>query len=165
MSDRDWPYWVIRIVCVVTFVAGSTLIVGGLPGISSWPESFVPAGTAMIVASLAAIVGVHATVSWRHLRRRELEVSEHRHREEVYEELIKHMTDVFDPTSPKRPETPIRAQVALWGSPETIRALKGWHVQTHLIMSQYGGFSPADRMPNKRSGIGTRRWHSRFVRS
>jgi hypothetical protein len=146
LTDHQWPNWIIRGFCIATFLAGSVLIVGGLPGgfKKGWPETFVSAGAAMIASSLAAFIGLQAAVSWRQQRRRELEVSEHRHREDVYERLVTHMTESFvgspsGSSGPKQPEALIRSQVLVWGSPETISALRSWHEQTFLVMTQYGG--------------------------
>lgn len=108
-----------------------------------WPESYVPSGAGMVASGLAAFVGLQAAVGWRQQRRRELEVSEHRHREDIYEKLITHMTESFvkDLSSggPKASESLIRSQAALWGSKETIEALRSWHKHTYLIVTNYGG--------------------------
>jgi hypothetical protein len=87
--------WILRIASGVVALIGLVIIVGILPG--SWPLSLMAPGTALLAAGLAALVGTQAGVSWATQRRREIEASEHSHRETVYEELLTHMTEVFTP--------------------------------------------------------------------
>ena len=109
----------------VVAIIGLVIIVGILP--ASWPLSLMASGAALLAAGLAALVGTQAGVSWATQRRREIEASEHSHRETVYEELLTHMTEVFTPGGSKTPEAVVRSKVALWGSEETLEAPADGH--------------------------------------
>lgn len=106
--------WILRVASGVVALVGLVVIVGSLPGFSvtTWPLSLVAPGTVLLTAGLAALVGMQATVSWTTQRRREIEASEHSHRETVYEDLLTHMTEVFTGGT-KTAEAEVRSKVAV----------------------------------------------------
>jgi hypothetical protein len=129
----------------VVALVGLAVIVGILTG--SWSLSLMASGVALLTAGLAALIGTQAGVSWATQRRREIEASEHSHREAVYEELLTHMTAMFTGGS-RTPEAEVRSKVALWGSEETLEVLADWHRKTNQIMQQSGGLTTPSRGTN-----------------
>lgn len=132
--------WLLRVASGVVALAGLVVIVGSMFGLTASAHSDFPIapGTVLLTAGLSALVGMQALVSWRAQRQREIEVSEHSHRETVYEVLLTHMTEVFTGGT-KTDEAEVRSKVALWGSKETLEALADWHRLTHWIMQQQEG--------------------------
>lgn len=61
---------------------------------------FAPAAT-LRAAGLASFVALKSAVTWNEQRRRDRDQSELRHREEVYEAFVIHMTGIFGGDSRK----------------------------------------------------------------
>lgn len=132
--------WLLRVASGVVALTGLVVIVGSMTGfpVATLPVSAITPAAALLTAGFTALVAMQAAVSWTAQRRREIEVSEHSHRETVYEELLTHMTEVFT-GGPETNEAQVRSKVALWASKETLEALADWNGTTYRVMQQHRG--------------------------
>lgn len=112
---------------------------------NEWPNLPIPALGAVVAASIASIAALAVSETIDQRRQRQIESSLREHREEVYEELLKHLVRAFAATA-KDPdaEVRVRATIAAWGSHDVIRSLARWHHLTGLF-GVNGGHVPPER--------------------
>lgn len=144
--------------------AGAILLIVGLAAVwgTGWGiNMFAPAAT-LLAAGLASFVALKSVVTWNEQRRRDRDQTELKHREEVYEAIVIHMTQIFktdsneadapEPDTSEKADAPAstansatptdrnnRAKAALWADNETISALANWQDMTQRIMREQGG--------------------------
>ncbi|WP_326335890.1 hypothetical protein [Paenarthrobacter ureafaciens] len=145
--------------------AGVVLLVVGLAAVwgTGWGiNMFAPAATLM-AAGLASFVALKSVVTWNEQRRRERDQTELKHREEVYEAIVIHMTNIFDVTpaastpdagnkteptkSADKTDRENRAKAALWADNTTLGALADWQDMTIRIMREQDGNTGVLREP------------------
>lgn len=101
-------------------------------------DLFVP-GAALISVALTAYIAAGGVVSWREQRQRDREAAEYRHREESYEEMAGVVVrSISGHGSDLAVELKYRISAALWGSAETVSALKGYQESVHWILANHG---------------------------
>lgn len=126
--------------CLLVGLLGFGLIGAGLIFLASTETtSLIAAGAALTAGALASFVAMKGIVSWAEQRQRDREAAEYRHRESVYEELAQYMIFRFlaVQTDLAR-DADLRARAALWGSPETVLALREWQMSLSTILAAHG---------------------------
>lgn len=133
--------------------AGAILLIVGLATVwgTGWGINVFPPAATLLAAGLASYVALKSVVTWNEQRRRERDQTELKHREEVYEAIVNHMTNSFrNPTNPNDKEAVARdldnfardktnrSKAALWADNATLRALAGWQQRTQEVMKAGG---------------------------
>jgi hypothetical protein len=117
---------------------------------TGWGISLFPPAATLIAAGLASYVALKSVVTWNEQRRRERDQTELKHREEIYEAIVTHMTMAFlsslmsSRTDDERKAALVkdatqRSKAAVWADKSTISALARWQQLTHKISVEQGG--------------------------
>lgn len=127
--------------CIAVGGLGFAIIVLGLITIwkTDWGIALFAPGATLITVALTAYVAARGVVSWREQRERDREAAEYRHREQVYEDIATYMLFRFIGQDTNIVlDGKLRAAAALWGSADTVAALRDWQSSMSRILKDHG---------------------------
>ena len=89
---------------------------------------------AALIAGFVAL-SINETVASR--KKAEVAATLRGQRQQVYQDLLSHMLQSFQ-GGPQRSEWEVRAQIAVWGSPELLREYSNWRRHVNRIIGRSG---------------------------
>lgn len=126
--DRTAGIKAAHYLCAALGLAGSILVVGGLPGTGTteWPVTVVAPGAALMAAALAGFVALRGVQTWRDKQAEHAASATRENRSRVYEQVLAHMIRSFSGGGQASDEAVVRAMAASWASAQTLEALADW---------------------------------------